>query len=139
MTETAQGFGHHDHLCWVYDEPDELYSPVMEFLADGLAQGQRVCYATSGDTAQWSEHLQDLDAHNRLGQKDATQLVRLGELYPGEMVEPTRQLRAFAATLEDALAAGFTACALRPMPHRSCGPRSSVMPSPAGNPWPTGT
>ena len=108
VTETAQGFGYHDHLCWVYDEPGEWYSPVMEFLADGLAQGQRVCYVTSRDTAQWSEHLRDLDKLATRRRKDATQVLHLGELYPGEMVEPIRQMLAFAAALEDALAAGFT-------------------------------
>lgn len=80
----------------------------MEFLADGLAQSQRVCYVTSGDTAQWSEHLQDLDELDGLRRKDATQVLRLGEPYVGEVVEPARQMQVFAAALEDALAAGFT-------------------------------
>lgn len=109
MTETARGFGSHDHLCWVYDEPAELHSPVMEFLADGLAQGQRVCYATSGDTAQWSEHLRYLDEPNGACRNGAAQVLRLGELYPTrELVEPARQVQAFATATEDALAAGFT-------------------------------
>jgi anti-anti-sigma regulatory factor len=108
VTETARGFGYHDHLCWVYNEPGEFHPPVMEFLADGLAQGQRVCYITSGDTEQWSQRLQDLDEHNGLRQKDATQILRQDELYPGQIAEPSRQMQTFAAATEDALAAGFT-------------------------------
>lgn len=107
VTETAKGFGYHDHLCWVYDEPGEWHSAVMEFLADGLAQGQRVCYVTSGDTAQWSEHLRDLDKPATLRRKDTTRVLQLGELYSDEIGEPARQLQAVAAAIEDALAAGF--------------------------------
>jgi anti-anti-sigma regulatory factor len=108
MTDTARGFGHHDHVCWAYDEPGELHSPVMEFVADGLAQGQRVCYITSGDTAQWSEHLRHLETQpDALNRSDATQLLRLSELYPGHMVEPVHHMQVFAAAMEDALAAGF--------------------------------
>ena len=81
MTGTTRGFGFHDHLCWAFDEPGELYSPVLEFQADGLEQGQRVCYVTSGDTAQWSERLQDLNEHNGLGRK-AIQVLRLDEFIP---------------------------------------------------------
>lgn len=107
VTETAKGFGYHDHLCWVYDEPGEWHSAVMEFLADGLAQGQRVCYVTIGDTAQWSEHLRDLDKPATLRRKDTTRVLQLGELYSDEIGEPARQLQAVAAAIEDALAAGF--------------------------------
>jgi anti-anti-sigma regulatory factor len=108
VTETAQGFGCHDHLFWLFDEPGEWDSAVVEFLADGLVQGQRVCYATSEDAAQWSERLRDLDELATRRRKDATQVLHLGEMYPDEIVEPTRQLQVFAAAIEDALAAGFT-------------------------------
>jgi anti-anti-sigma regulatory factor len=108
VTETAQGFGTHDHLCWVYDEPSELYAPVMDFLADGLAQGQRVCYVASGDTVQWSEYLRDLDKPNGARRKGAAQVLRLREVYTDEVVEPARQMQTYAAATEDALAAGFT-------------------------------
>ncbi|MGH3798420.1 MAG: MEDS domain-containing protein [Pseudonocardiaceae bacterium] len=108
MTETAQGFGFHDHVCWAFDEPGEFHSPVMKFLTDGLAQGQRVCYITSGDTKQWSKRLRSIDKHNGFGRKDATQLLRLDEFYPGQMAAPVRHMEAFAAATEDALAAGFT-------------------------------
>lgn len=100
-------FGHYDHWCWAFDEPGEFQSAVRGFLADGLVQDQRVCYVTSGDTTRWAELLQDLDEHNGLGRQDATRLLQLSEMYPGQTVEPRRQMESLVAAVEDALAAGF--------------------------------
>ncbi|HEX2301667.1 MAG TPA: MEDS domain-containing protein [Pseudonocardiaceae bacterium] len=106
MTETARGFGPHDHLCWVYDEPGEFHSRAMEFLADGLAQGQRVWYTADTDPGALWEELRYLDKGRRRGS------VRVGP--PGARdaaapaVDPVGQVRALAAVMQETLAAGFT-------------------------------
>lgn len=109
ITDTARGFGLHDHLCWAYDEPGEFYSRAREFLADGLAQGQRVWYLGGCDTAAWWEELRDLpDAHGA-GRPGAVRVESLSEWNAnGAAVDPVGQVRVFAAGMQDALAAGFT-------------------------------
>lgn len=115
VTETARGFGPHDHLCWVYDEPREFHSRAMEFLSDGLAQGQRVWYVADVDTevsagAVWDE-LRDMSEGNGSAalRRDAVQIESAGA---GQAivtaVDPIGQVRKFATVMQEALAAGFT-------------------------------
>lgn len=106
VTETARGFGLHDHLCWAYDEPCELHSRVLEFLDDGLAQNQRVCY-TASDTAPIWEDLRALET-NGARRAGAVQITSLGDRCgSGVTVDPIGQVHTYAAAIEDALAAGF--------------------------------
>lgn len=51
MIGAGRGCGLSDHLSLAYDEPGDLQSRTLEFLADGLAQGRRVCYAANRDAA----------------------------------------------------------------------------------------
>ncbi|MGH3930736.1 MAG: MEDS domain-containing protein [Pseudonocardiaceae bacterium] len=109
MTETARGFGLHDHLCWAYDEPDELYSRVLEFLGDGLAQGQRVCYFADSHTAPMWDGLRALGETNGAPRTGAVRIESLSDRYEsGVMVDPVGQVLRFASAVADALAAGFT-------------------------------
>lgn len=107
VTETARGFGPHDHLCWAYDEPAEFCSRAREFLADGLALGQRVWYLGDCDTDAWWDDLQNLPGLNRDRVPNAVQVDSLGNPDTAA-VDPIGQVRAFAAGMQDALAAGFT-------------------------------
>ncbi len=107
-TETVLGFGQHDHLCWTFDEPGEFRSRSLEFLADGLAQGYRICYIGDADTRALADDLRDLDGIGT-GRPGALQVVSLRDRYAtGAVMQPTAQVQAYAAATEDALAAGFT-------------------------------
>ena len=109
VTETARGFGPHDHLCWACDEPREFQSRALEFLADGLTQGQRVLYLADRDTAALRDELRDLDQTNGGRRRDAVQIESLGDRHAiGSVVDPIGEVRGFAAVTKDALAAGFT-------------------------------
>jgi anti-anti-sigma regulatory factor len=104
ITGAGPGFGQHDHWCWAYDQPGEFRAAVGEFLAEGLAQGLRVCYLAEGDKASLRDDLRDLDQTTR----DAVQVLSLGDWYPtGTLVEPAAQVRAFTTAMDEALAAGF--------------------------------
>jgi anti-anti-sigma regulatory factor len=109
VTETARGFGPHDHLCWVYDEPREYHCRAMEFLADGLAQGQQVWYiADISARALWDE-LRELDRENANRRRDSVHIEPLdARCATGAAVDPISQVRTAAMMMRDALAAGFT-------------------------------
>lgn len=104
VTGVASGFGCHDHLCWVYDEPPEFTSAVGAFLAEGLNQGLRVCYIAEGDSPTLWNDLRYLDPANGSA---AVQVQSVGSA-AGAVVEPVGRVRAMAAAMRDALAAGFT-------------------------------
>ncbi|MGH3802700.1 MAG: MEDS domain-containing protein [Pseudonocardiaceae bacterium] len=90
-----------------YDDPGEFQSLVLEFLADGLAQGQRVCYAANRDTAALWDDLQDLGETKRSRRPGAVQVQSLDDA-TGAVVQPVGLVQTYAAATEDALAAGFT-------------------------------
>ncbi|MGH3900975.1 MAG: MEDS domain-containing protein [Pseudonocardiaceae bacterium] len=91
----------------VYDDPGEFKSRVLEFLADGLAQGHRVCYAANRDTAVLWDDVRDLDETKRSRRPGAVQVQSLNDA-TGAVVEPIGLVQAYAAATQDALAAGFT-------------------------------
>ena len=70
---TARGRGPNDHLCLAYDDRGEFQSRVLEFLAGGLAQGRRVCYAANRNTAALWDDLRDLDETVRSDRPDTVQ------------------------------------------------------------------
>ncbi|HVE64468.1 MAG TPA: MEDS domain-containing protein [Mycobacteriales bacterium] len=81
VAEAARGYDRHDHLCWAFDELGEFHSRALEFLTDGLAQGQRVCYAATSDTAALWDDLQDLEEMNRARRPGAVQVQSLDNRY----------------------------------------------------------
>ncbi|MGH3996936.1 MAG: MEDS domain-containing protein, partial [Pseudonocardiaceae bacterium] len=118
VIEAVRGLGAHDHVCWAYDGHGEFRSRAVEFLADGLAQGQRLCYVASGDEAAlWDDLWGDDHRGNDLwglGRWDearrsgAIQVQSLEATYRrGAVIEPVGQMQAYAAATEEALAAGF--------------------------------
>jgi hypothetical protein len=42
--DSVRGLGLHAHVCWSYDDKAEFQRRAREFLAEGLALGQRVCH-----------------------------------------------------------------------------------------------
>lgn len=91
-------------MCWGFDEPGEFHHAAREFLAEGLAQGLRVCCIADGDTAPLWEAVRDLETQDR----GAVQVRALGDRYPsGTVVDPPGQVHAYAAATHEALAAGF--------------------------------
>lgn len=106
MIGAAQGCSPHDHRCLAYDDPGEFQSRVLEFLADGLAQGRRVCYAANRDTAALWDDLRDLEEITRF-RPGAVRVQSLDDA-AGAVVEPVGLVQAYAAETEDALTAGFT-------------------------------
>ncbi|MGH4009125.1 MAG: MEDS domain-containing protein [Pseudonocardiaceae bacterium] len=107
MIGTTRGCDPHDHLCLAYADPGEFHSQLLEFLADGLALGRRVCYAAYRDTAALWGDLQDLDETKRSRRPGAVQVQSLDDP-TSTVVRPVDLVQGYAAATEDALAAGFT-------------------------------
>lgn len=109
VTDAARGTGLHDHMCWSYEDRDELRHRVVEFLADGLRLGQQLYYVGGGRAELLMADLHGLDGLDPVMRAGGLQIRPIESMYGTDWVaEPDEQVRAYAAATEDALAAGFT-------------------------------
>lgn len=109
VIDRVRGFGLHDHVFWAYEDPENLRVGVRDFLAEGLAQGQRVCYVASGDPETLAEDLAGIAGLAEALTRGAAQIVPLDATYSmGTLIEPASQVHTYAAATQQALAVGFT-------------------------------
>ncbi|WP_253887972.1 MEDS domain-containing protein [Actinokineospora diospyrosa] len=102
----ASDAGGREHLCWAFTDLDAFTARARDFLADGLAAGQRVCLVAPGDRDGWVERLRDLPGFDRPG---AVAVRSLDGLYGrGAVVDPLGQVDTYAAETDQAVAEGFT-------------------------------
>ncbi|WP_410571563.1 MEDS domain-containing protein [Amycolatopsis sp. cmx-4-61] len=98
-----------DHVCRGYRRRSEFVAHAKEFLAEGLAAGERVLYVAPGDEAVLTGQLR---ADERCGEgleRGAVQVASLDATYTtGVVVDPAGQVELYAAATSEALAAGFT-------------------------------
>lgn len=108
VVDSARGFGPHDHVCWSFDDPAEFVARSVEFLAEGLELGQRVCYVAPKPVEELIADLSGLPDVERALRIGSLQVMSLDERYrTDEAVEPEQQVRAYAEATEAALADGF--------------------------------
>jgi anti-anti-sigma regulatory factor len=109
VVEHARGLGVHDHVCWRYDKPAEFRATAREFLADGLAAGQRVLYIGVGEPKALADELREVKG---LDKALATGIARVGSVdatyAAGTVIEPAEQVHRYAALTEQAVVAGFS-------------------------------
>ncbi|MGF1663051.1 MAG: MEDS domain-containing protein [Kineosporiaceae bacterium] len=70
FVSSARGRPSGDHLCWPFRGPGDLAAAARDFVAEGLARGERVAYVGHGSQALLAEVLDDvvgLDHHLRRG------------------------------------------------------------------------
>jgi anti-anti-sigma regulatory factor len=97
------------HLCSRFQGQDEFASQARDFLADGLARGQRVLFVGRGDLDGLVGRLRPDSVFADGFGRGAVQVASLEATYPfGAAVEPEEQVRNYAAATDAALAAGFT-------------------------------
>ncbi len=98
----------HDHVCWSYASGAEFRCRAGEFLAEGLKQGQQVCYVGSGEPGALTATLRRLDGIEAALASSAARVASLEAGYPtGAAIEPDDQVRVYSAATERALAAGY--------------------------------
>lgn len=109
VAEDARGFGLQDHLCWRYGDAAEFRVRAGEFLAEGLALGQRVCYVGVGEPGSLADELCEVEGMSEALRRGDAQVTSVSAAYPhGAVIDPADQVRAYAALTEDALEANFT-------------------------------
>ncbi|MDY7102326.1 MAG: MEDS domain-containing protein [Actinomycetota bacterium] len=104
---SGRGLGAHDHLCWIYDHADELFTTAVEFLADGVAQGQRVGYLGHLGRERMTAELGRLTADHP-GDRPAF-AQDLSDWYRSDgIISPGDQIDTYAVAMADAIRSGYT-------------------------------
>lgn len=97
------------HVCWGYRRRAEFVARARDFLAAGLAAGERVLYVAPGDEAFLTAQLRETGQFDAGLRRGAVQVSPVGSTYStGTVADPAGQVRLYAAATEEALAAGFT-------------------------------
>lgn len=82
---------------------------VASFLADGLRCGHQVRYIGSGSVEELTRQLTGLAGVEEASSRGALQVVSLDEMYRFDaVVDPARQVEAYAEATSQALAEGYT-------------------------------
>ncbi|MFI7599982.1 MEDS domain-containing protein [Actinoplanes sp. NPDC049681] len=82
------------HVCLAYDDPATFEAAARDFLAEGVAAGERVWYLASEPPCGWDFR---------------PDLIRPGDHYPaGGAIDPVRGVEAYAAATRQALADGYS-------------------------------
>jgi anti-anti-sigma regulatory factor len=106
--DSTRGLGLHDHVCWSYDDA-EFLGHAREFLAEGLALGQRVCLVADGAADDLAADLCATEGMERALRTGAARVAPVGDMYRFDaVIEPEAQVAAYARATEEALADGFT-------------------------------
>jgi anti-anti-sigma regulatory factor len=86
----------HGHVCWTFEESAAFQKHAREFLAEGVAAGERVWYVGLEPFPELS------------GVGAAVQYKSLASMYEGGVVDPPAQVAVYRAATEEALAEGYT-------------------------------
>ncbi|MFE9957626.1 MEDS domain-containing protein [Micromonospora sp. NPDC005299] len=109
MTSGSESSTTYGHLCLAYDDPAALDARAVAHLAAGLAAGEQVWLVAPGDPDSLARRLDRLPGLDAALRRRALRLLPVEEAYRhDEVVDPEKQVRAYAAATGDALAAGYT-------------------------------
>jgi anti-anti-sigma regulatory factor len=98
-----------DHVCWDYDDTTRRRSRVQEFLAEGLALGERVCYLSAGGVDALIDDLRGASWLSTALRNGSAQIASLETIHPaGTVADPATRVGACARATEEAVAAGYT-------------------------------
>ena len=111
MTVLARprGLRQGDHVCWAYDPERGFGVVAAQFLAEGVALGERVLFVGEGDTAQLVGELASLPGRDALLASGQLQVQSMSDVYLGNGgLDPVAQTELFAAAGAAALEDGYT-------------------------------
>lgn len=109
MTSGSASSTTYGHACLAYDDPAALDARAVAHLAAGLAAGEQVWLVAPGDPDSLARRLDRLPGLDAALRRRALRLLPVEDAYRhDEVVDPEKQVRAYAAATGDALAAGYT-------------------------------
>jgi PAS domain S-box-containing protein len=102
----------HDHLCLIYETPEEQFGALVPFIRFGLERGERCVYIADQNTAE--QVLDTLDAAGidvaAATDRDALSVVTKREAYLRDgYFDPERMIALLADSVETARGSGFRA------------------------------
>ena len=110
--DSARGLCPLSHLGWGYADRAEFRTRAREYLAEGIAAGQRIEYLGSGSVDRLRAELAGPAGVDELLGHDNLRIASVHEVYKfigaTGVVDPVGSVAARAAATEDALAAGYT-------------------------------
>lgn len=93
----------HDHIGWVFTGFEQFAAIAGPFLAEGVAQGERLMYVAEDPDPATLGHLTDLV------DRDTLQIASIADVYGASgIVDPPSQRATFAEALGQALAEGYS-------------------------------
>jgi anti-anti-sigma factor len=102
------GLGPNAHACWGFKRRQEFVDASLEFLTDGLRNGQRIAYVGNEPVEEQRERLEPLGGVGALIDEGALLLIDLTGVYKaGEPIDPDAQMAVYAAVTDAALADGY--------------------------------
>jgi MEDS: MEthanogen/methylotroph, DcmR Sensory domain len=105
----TRGLGKDDHVCWRYDDPAEFRLRAGEFLADGLAAGQRVLYVGAAEPQALTGELSAVEGVREAVAAGAACVASVrGTYLGGTVVDPDEQVASYRELTEQALVDGFS-------------------------------
>ena len=96
-----------DHICWVYDDPASFEQAVVDFLADGLRQGERLALLTSTSLERARHLLGPLGDVGDLVDRGALEIDVLSDASRHWVDSPGAQAEHYARATRSALAGGY--------------------------------
>lgn len=116
VVDPSSRLGAGDHVCLAYTDPADLHRRAVEFLAEGVAQGQRIIYIGDRPEQELRSHLEPLAGIGRLLESGAAQIFRATTVYSTSpvldgaipAVDADAQIAWYSRQLGWALAAGFS-------------------------------
>ncbi len=112
LEQQLAALGPGDHLCLIYETPEEQFAAVVPFLRDGLAREQQCFYIADERTVSEVEGALraagvDVDAEEGRG---ALRIVSKRETYlRGGVFDPTAMIALLDGATAEAVARGYTA------------------------------
>ncbi len=108
MVSGGHGFGVTDHVCWLYGTHARFLDAATEFLADGLAAGERLMYTSARSLPAMRAELAGIPDADRLLDDGGLLLCSLSDMYdPAGAAEPEREFAAWAQAGEQAVRDGY--------------------------------
>ncbi|MGC4897218.1 MEDS domain-containing protein [Micromonospora sp. DT31] len=109
MSSVGVSYPGYTHRCLAYDDPAVLHALTVEQVTTGLAVGERVWLVGTEDPAAGIHRLAAVPGVDAALRRGALRVLDATEAYRhDEVVDPERQVRAYARATTEALDAGHT-------------------------------